>query len=105
MPQVGVHDLAVDYMERRERTERAAAKRAASVMARRVHQELAQRYRAMIISVQSHTDRRARAPADEPRTGAASTPDRASVSLEELWERHVHRPSPTPPRNVDLPGS
>jgi hypothetical protein len=32
------------YFERRERTERAAAKQAASPQARGIHQELAQRY-------------------------------------------------------------
>ena len=35
---------SAEYFERRERVERAAAKRAASPEARRVHQELAQRY-------------------------------------------------------------
>lgn len=34
----------IDYCRARERAERAAAKRAASIDARRVHQELAQAY-------------------------------------------------------------
>jgi hypothetical protein len=33
-----------DYFERREREERAAAKNAGSMQARRIHQELAQSY-------------------------------------------------------------
>jgi hypothetical protein len=33
-----------DYLRRRERTERAAAKSALSEAARRIHQELAERY-------------------------------------------------------------
>jgi hypothetical protein len=37
------HDF-VDYIRRRELAERAAAKGAASLAARRVHQELAQEY-------------------------------------------------------------
>jgi hypothetical protein len=35
---------SLDYFRRRERSERAAAKNAASEAARRVHQELAQSY-------------------------------------------------------------
>ena len=35
---------AQDYFQKRERDERAAAKRAASGEARRIHQELAQNY-------------------------------------------------------------
>jgi DNA-binding GntR family transcriptional regulator len=35
---------AIEYFRHRERVERAAAKRAASNAARRVHQELAQQY-------------------------------------------------------------
>jgi hypothetical protein len=38
----------IDYLRRRERQERAAAKRATSVVARLAHQELAQRYAALI---------------------------------------------------------
>jgi hypothetical protein len=38
------------YFRRRERAERAAAKIAATEAARRVHQELAQRYAAMLRS-------------------------------------------------------
>lgn len=38
-------DLAsIDYFRRRELAERAAAKRAATIVARRLHQELAQGY-------------------------------------------------------------
>ena len=37
-----------NYLERRERSERAAAKRATCPEARRVHQELALKYAAMI---------------------------------------------------------
>ena len=35
---------SVEYLRRRERAERAAAKRALSNVARRIHQELAQKY-------------------------------------------------------------
>ncbi len=35
---------APEYLQRRERAERAAAKRAASALTRRIHQELAQKY-------------------------------------------------------------
>ena len=35
---------SVDYLRKRERAERAAAKKAASNDARRIHQELAQSY-------------------------------------------------------------
>lgn len=38
----------IDYLQRRERQERAAAKRAESVVARAAHQELAQHYAALI---------------------------------------------------------
>ena len=38
---------SVEYFRNRERTERAAAKKAASEAARRVHQELAQGYAAL----------------------------------------------------------
>jgi hypothetical protein len=41
----------IEYLQRRERQERAAAKRAASLAARAAHQELAQIYAAMIIAV------------------------------------------------------
>jgi hypothetical protein len=37
-----------DYFRRRERAERAAAKNAASETARRIHQELAQGYAALL---------------------------------------------------------
>jgi hypothetical protein len=37
-----------DYFRRRERAERAAAKNAASETARRIHQELAQSYAALV---------------------------------------------------------
>lgn len=37
-----------DYFRRRERAERAAAKNAASEAARRIHQELAQSYAALL---------------------------------------------------------
>jgi hypothetical protein len=39
-----LEDKSLDYFRRRERMERAAAKNAASEVARRVHQELAQQY-------------------------------------------------------------
>ena len=39
----------LDYLQRRERQERAAAKRAAGVAARQAHQELALRYSVLII--------------------------------------------------------
>jgi hypothetical protein len=39
---------ATDYYRKRERAERAAAKHAASVLARSVHQELAQSYAQLI---------------------------------------------------------
>jgi hypothetical protein len=39
-----VDQVSVDYLRRRERAERAAAKNAVSDAARRVHQELAQNY-------------------------------------------------------------
>ena len=39
-----------DYFRRRERAERAAAKRAASDIARRIHQELAQNYATLLHS-------------------------------------------------------
>lgn len=42
-----------DYFRRRERAERAAAKRAGCEIARRIHQELAQNYAALV-----HTDLR-----------------------------------------------
>lgn len=38
----------IDFLQRRERMERAAAKTASCAAARRVHQELAQRYHARI---------------------------------------------------------
>jgi hypothetical protein len=38
----------IEYLRRRERQERAAAKRAASLSARLAHQEMAQRYAALI---------------------------------------------------------
>jgi hypothetical protein len=41
---------SLDYFRRRERAERAAAKRAASEAARRVHQELAQSYAQLTLS-------------------------------------------------------
>lgn len=44
--------LSVDYLERRERCERAAAKRAASIHARRAHQELARYYCALIMAAE-----------------------------------------------------
>ncbi len=37
-------DESIDYLQARERFERSAAKRARSVKARQVHQELAQHY-------------------------------------------------------------
>ncbi len=39
----------LDYLQRRERQERAAAKRAATFAARQAHQEMALRYSVMII--------------------------------------------------------
>ena len=39
----------LDYLQRRERQERAAAKRAAGLAARQAHQELALRYSVMIM--------------------------------------------------------
>ena len=39
---------SLEYFRRRERAERAAAKQAASEAARRVHQELAQQYAALL---------------------------------------------------------
>jgi len=39
-----VDQKAIEYFRRRELAERAAAKNAASEVARRVHQQLAQRY-------------------------------------------------------------
>ena len=41
-------ELSLDYLHARERAERAAAKSARSLKARRVHQELAQCYARMI---------------------------------------------------------
>jgi hypothetical protein len=41
----------IEYLQRRERQERAAAKRAASLAARAAHQELAQIYAALIVAV------------------------------------------------------
>ncbi len=41
------HESA-DYLRRRELAERAAAKKAVSEAARRVHQQLAQRYAALL---------------------------------------------------------
>ena len=49
-----------DYWQARERMERAAAKRASSVLARRIHQQLAQAYAGM--TGNSGQDRRS--PAD-----------------------------------------
>jgi hypothetical protein len=43
-PEPPLYDWPVDYLRARERAERAAAKRAQSVAARHVHQELAQHY-------------------------------------------------------------
>jgi hypothetical protein len=42
----------IEYLQRREMQERAAAKRATSVSARAAHQELAQIYAAMIRTLQ-----------------------------------------------------
>ena len=39
---------SIDYLRQRERQERAAAKRAISLAAQRAHQELAERYSALI---------------------------------------------------------
>jgi hypothetical protein len=41
-------DHGVDYLRARERAERAAAKRAQSIAARHVHQELAQHYAELV---------------------------------------------------------
>jgi len=41
----------IEYFERRERQERAAAKRAESPAARAAHQELAQIYAALMVAV------------------------------------------------------
>jgi len=49
---------SLDYFRRRELAERAAAKRAASSNARRVHQEMAQCYAAMLDSVRSRSEAR-----------------------------------------------
>lgn len=46
-----INQDSVDYFRRRERVERAAAKKASSEAARRVHQELAQNYAALLRSV------------------------------------------------------
>ena len=43
-----VLDCPVDYLRSREQAERAAAKRAASLAARHVHQELAQHYAQLV---------------------------------------------------------
>lgn len=42
------HSESQDYFRRRELAERAAAKNAATDMARRIHQELAQGYAALL---------------------------------------------------------
>jgi len=43
-----IEQESADYFRRREMTERAAAKKAVSEAARRVHQQLAQRYSEML---------------------------------------------------------
>lgn len=44
----GPDDWSLDYLRARERAERAAAKRAQSIAARHIHQELAQHYAALL---------------------------------------------------------
>lgn len=44
----------IDYLKRRERQERAAAKRAASASARAAHQEMAQTYARLVDQACSH---------------------------------------------------
>ena len=44
----GPDDWSLDYLQARERAERAAAKRAQSIAARHIHQELAQHYAALL---------------------------------------------------------
>ncbi len=67
--------VALDYFRSRERAERAAAKRARSASARGVHQELAQRYAALVR--QAANDREsplAEDPETHPLSGNGLTP-------------------------------